>query len=306
MTVRQNLSDSVADTAKRLSAVSLKSINMINDPFNRIDYQETLNPDKLQFPESMLSLYYHPIYATLSDEQKWLLSIYETINFFSLNIHGERKLVQGLEDRLYTGFGLCSSWDAGDYLQHFIHEENAHSHMLAGYCYRYGQGVLKDYSRSMGDPSLSVVGQELLFFGRVYLFEMFLDHLNSAAMRDDSLDSTARQVHRYHHMEEARHMAFDRVVVATAVEKAKDQDLYSELKKIRGLLMEYGELAMQSLYNPKIYKMIGLPNPVDLAIEARQEQRRLEVEKNWLKNAWLNINRIGLTNLEDIENDLSV
>ncbi len=274
--------EELTNTATRLAEVSLDPDKGLHKPFTRINYQNELDKRKFQMPEHLISLYHHPIYSSLTHEQRWRLSLLETINFFSINIHGERKLVQGLEDRLYLLSSLGGEWSVGNYLQHFIHEENAHTHMLAGYCYRYGNGVYKDYSIQINDPTLSVVGQELLFFGRVYVLETFLDYLNSTAMREENIDVTAREIHRFHHIEEARHMAFDRVVIRNCVAKMRELNQADELAVITKLLDEYGRGALMRLYVPKIYKEVGIENPSAVAREAQTEAGRKEVEKAWL------------------------
>ncbi|KDB06347.1 P-aminobenzoate N-oxygenase AurF [Burkholderia sp. lig30] len=273
------------DVATRLSVISLSPGKGLHQPFTRVTYQAELDRSRPQFPEELLSLYHHPIYASLSAEQKWTLGLLETVNFFSINIHGERKLVQGLEERLYVPSRFGGSWDIGNYLQHFIHEENAHTHMLAGYCYRYGDGVMKDYAIQVEEPRLSDVGTELLFFGRVFVLEMFLDYLNTGAMRDERLDVTVRQIHRFHHDEEARHMAFDREVIEFCVKRLEAAGLRDEMKLIAKLLDDYGRVAVKSLYSPVVYKKIGIKNPTAVAQEAQTIPRRIEIENAWRANA---------------------
>lgn len=280
--------------ARKLSAASLDPTRRIQNPFTRVQYQESLDRGRLQFPEHLLSLYYHPIYKELTPEQKWQLSLLETINFFSINIHGERKLVQGLEERLYVPSEVGGAWPVGDYMQHFIHEENAHTHMLAGYCYRYGDGVMKDYAIQVSDPQLSSIGQDLLFFGRVYILESFLDYLNSSAMRDESIDSTARDIHRFHHIEEARHMAFDRAVIRYCVCKVKSQGIADELDLIATLLKDYGKVALQSLYSPRVYKRIGLSEATSISREAQDVPARKVIELGWLGKTAGFLNEVGL------------
>jgi hypothetical protein len=282
------------EAARRLSLISLSLARGLHHPFTRVTYQTELDRNLPQFPEELLSLYHHPIYASLSAEQKWTLGLLETINFFSVNIHGERKLVQGLEERLYVPSRFGGSWDIGNYLQHFIHEENAHTHMLAGYCYRYGDGVMKDYAIQVEEPRLSDIGAELLFFGRVFVLEMFLDHLNTAAMRDERLDVTVRQIHRFHHDEEARHMAFDREVIEFCVAQAEAADLRDEMKTIAKLLDDYGRVAIKSLYSPVVYKKIGIENPTAVAQEVQTVPRRIEIENAWRSNARAFLVKMGL------------
>lgn len=292
-------SEELSQKAIRLSELSLDPDKGLHRPFDRVDYQTELDETKFQFPEKLLSLYYHPIYKKLSHKQKWELSRLETINFFSINIHGERKLIQGLEDRLYISSKIGGDWSVGNYLQHFIHEENAHSHMLAGYCYRYGNGVQKDLSMQVNDPKFSQEGEELLFFGRVYVFETFLDYLNSTAMRDESIDVTARSIHRFHHMEEARHMAFDREVVKCCVNKIQQNGLHKELDEIAALLASYNRASLNSLYVPKIYREVGISNPSQVARETKQVDRRREIEEDWISTSEKFLKSLNLINKQE-------
>lgn len=283
------------ETAKKLSSASMDPNEGLHEPFTRVTYQELLDRNRFQFPEHLLSLFHHPVYSELTYEQKWELSLQETINFFSINIHGERKLVQGLEERLYVPSRLGGTWAIGDYIQHFIHEENAHTHMLAGYCYRYGDGVMKDYSIQVADPTLSSIGQDLLFFGRVFVLESFLDYLNSNAMRDDSLDTTARQIHRFHHVEEARHMAFDRAVIRYCINEMKNLGLQDEFQVIAKLLGDFGKVAQKSLYSPKVYKKVGIQDVTSIAREAQKIQARVELEHAWMSKSRDFLGEVGLT-----------
>jgi hypothetical protein len=288
------------DIATKLSTASMDKKDGIYEPFTRIEYQEVLDKNMFQFPEELMSIYYHPIYKELTYEQKWNLSLKETVNFFSINIHGERQLVKGLEERLYIQSRIGESWKVGDYLQHFIHEENAHTHMLAGYCFRYGDGVMKDYTTSVQDPILCSISQELLFFGRVFVFESFLDYLNSIAMRDTSIDTTARQIHRLHHIEEARHIAFDRAVIRYCVNVLKNQKLYDELKIIAKLLDDYASVAVKSLYSPKIYKNINIENPTSLPHETQEVPERIKIEKKWMFKAKEFLTEVGLGKTDEV------
>lgn len=265
-----------------LSKTSLKVESGLDEPFTRVKYPDSLDHSKLQFPEALISIYHHPAYANLDWEARWELGRLETINFFSVNIHGERRLIQGLEERLYSSARIGSSWEVGDYLQHFIHEENAHTHMMAGYCFRYGDGVMRDNGMSIVNPTLSLVGEELLFFGRVFVLETFLDFLNTRAMRDKTIDETARQIHEYHHFEEARHIAFDRETIRACVGKLKASENQTDLPLIKGALRAYCESAIATLYVPKIYKQVGLERPAELAREARQIPARKKLEEEWV------------------------
>lgn len=282
------------NVAKKLSATSLDPQRGLTNPFTRVSYQDSLDRGKLQFPEKILSLYHHPIYNELTDDQKWKLSLYETINFFSINIHGERSLVKDLEDRIYNKSTIGGAFEVGKYLQHFIYEENSHTYMIAGYCYRYADGVMKDASVKLGDPKLSMVCQDLLFFGRVFIFENFLDYLNTNAARDETLDVTVRQIHHFHHVEEVRHMAFDRAAISYCVAEARRQGLHNELEVVGELLLKFSKIAVQRLYSPNVYTLIGIGDANAIAREAQSTPHRVEIDNEWVSKPKQFLKDIGL------------
>jgi hypothetical protein len=266
----------------------------VSEALGRMVYPATLDSSRLQFPEPLVSLFHHPVYETLSDEQKWRLGLLETINFFSLNIHGERALVRDLVGRLYKKTPLGGSRAVNEYLQHFIHEENAHTFMLAGYCHRFGEGVMQDLSVTVDSPALSPVGDELLAFGRTLILESFLDYLNCAAMRDDGLDPTVRDVHRFHHIDEARHMSFDKEVVKWCVGVLQAEGKEDELKAITSSLLAYGSYAFRRLASASVYKAIGIAEATEVVWEVAAEPRRLAISQDWLSSGRRFLQKVGL------------
>jgi hypothetical protein len=289
----ESTGDSIARVAAVLTKASLEK--GVTQPFTRVSYPERLDPERLQIPEPLLSLRHHAVYSTLSDEQKWKLSLLEAVNFFSVNIHGERALVHDLVERLYTRSPLGDPRLVGEYLQHFIHEENSHTFMLAGYCNRYGDGVGKDAAVSVsGDGDLSPEGQDLLSFGRTFVLESFLDFMNQAVMTDDTLDATARQIHRFHHIDEARHMAFDRAVVETLAQRMLAERKHDEVQRIGAQLLAYGQLSFTRMSNPVVYRRLGLANPTQLSREVGALPARQELGRKWLGAARAFLGRVGL------------
>lgn len=270
----------VTTIARRLYQASVAK--GIKEPFTRVSYQSKLNTDRFQLPETLLSLYGHPVYGTMTDEQKWELSRLETLNFFSLNIHGERFLVRDLLERLYRPTPLGERRAIGEYLQQFIHEENAHTFMLAGYCFRYGDGVMRDVAFQSEEPSLSEYGSTLLAFGRTFVLESFLDYMNQAVMKDDSLDDTASQIHRFHHIEEARHMAFDKAVLTECAGRLWEKGLGEEVHLVARALWDYGDYATRRMCSSKLYRDVGLEDVQNLAWCVLDSDWRKGVNEQWL------------------------
>jgi hypothetical protein len=287
-----SLAGALAHTATLLSRASYEK--GISKSLLRVPTPPALDRTRLQFPERLVSLYHHPVYQTLDDEQKWRLGLLETVNFFSINIHGERSLVRDLVLRVHRKSALGNSPVIHEYLQHFVHEENAHTFMLAGYCWRYADGVLKDQGLSVGDAALSPAGEELLTFGRTWVLESFLDFLNREAMRDDALDDVPRQIHRVHHIDEARHMTFDKAVIRACVERLRAEGRDGELAAIATQIAAYGRHAVRRLCNASIYKQLGLAQPMGLSWELEQIPERQEIEREWLASGKGFLASVGL------------
>lgn len=251
------------------------------DPFNRVDYQETLNGDRWQFPEALLSLYDSPIYGELSDEQRWRLSLLEAVNFFSVNIHGEQALVSAMEPRLYRDKRVGEDPVSSQYMQRFIHEENSHTYMLAEYCLRYHGSVFPDRSFAVEHPKFSPEVDDLLYYGRIYILESYLGFINKKAMNDADLDTTAQQVHAHHFMDEVRHKAWDKAMIEENLRRAKEKNLGSQLQAVKKLLATYQEYIYQSSCNPAVYRALGLGDCLQLRTEVIACKKRKEILRPW-------------------------
>lgn len=276
-------------------------------PFQRVSFVQRLDPDRWPLPEPMISLYHHPVYATLSDAQRWRLALLEAVNFFSINIHGERALVTGLVQRLFRNSAHWDSTAASRYLQRFIHEENSHSYMMAEYCVRYGGRVLPDATFSRARPPSSATLADLLFFGRTFVLENFLAFLNSQAMRDPDVDPCTRAVHRVHHGDEARHLAFDRAVLTTITEQLRAEQGSEALTTVGAQLNQYAQLSLRRLYSGSLYAQIGLENSVQLAQEARHQPGRQALEQRWLEGTLALLRKLQLLpNVAQTERECAV
>ena len=110
------------------------------------------------------------------------LSFCETVNFFSLNIHGEKRLIEGLARRLYRR----GMEDLTAYLHHFLDEENKHMVYFGGFCTEYAGKVYPD--RKVAFPREYAAGEEdFLFFAQVLIFEEIVDVYNVHLATDERL-----------------------------------------------------------------------------------------------------------------------
>ena len=194
-----------SSTVEKLCNASRR--NYVN-PYDHIQWPESLDQDQWFFSSELLSLYGTPLYRDMTEEQKKRLSFYETVNFFSLNIHGEKALVEGLAHRAYRS----NMESVTPYLHHFLDEENKHMVYFGGFCQRYAGKVYRD--RKLMFPREYAPGEEdFLFFAKVLIFEEIVDVYNMAMAKDSRLPAIVRRINLAHHLEESRHLAFGRLFV---------------------------------------------------------------------------------------------
>lgn len=244
--------------------------------FARVRFPTRLDDTCPVWPEHLLSLAGHPALDTLDAAGRWRLGLLETVNFFSLNIHGEQALVGEIAGRLYRQRWLGESPGVSRYLQHFINEENSHTYMLAEFCTRYHGAVMPELVYQFENPPLSRLGRDLLFFGRVFVLETFLDHFNRAAMKDPSLEPTARAVHRSHHLDESVHIAFDRAMLGALCRHIAAAGNEGDIATVATLLRRYADYAFARLVNPRIYRDLGIADPLSVAREVQASEVWLE------------------------------
>jgi hypothetical protein len=107
------------------------------DPFSRLEWPESLGRQQWFMSPELISLHGTDIYQSLDEHQQQLLSFFELVNFFSINIHGERMLIEGLAKRLYRK----NTEVVSPYLHHFLDEENKHMFYFCRFCNRYAGKV---------------------------------------------------------------------------------------------------------------------------------------------------------------------
>src|SRR5262245_28710129 len=194
--------ETAAELAVRLSKASVKKFwNVYTD----IAWPETLDRSHWFMSPELISIYGTELWASLSEEQQKNLSFWELINFFSITLQGERPLVQGLVQQMYSRQGKPET----HYMHHFLDEENKHMVMFSMFCHRYAGKVYPD--KKIVLPKKYAPGEEdVSFFIKALVVEELGDVFNVAMMKDQTIDPMAREVNRLHHDDEARHLIFGR------------------------------------------------------------------------------------------------
>ncbi|MGE0526867.1 MAG: diiron oxygenase [Bdellovibrionales bacterium] len=237
-------------------------------------------PDKIDLKQwsmspELISLYGTETFEQLSEEQQMKLSFFEAVNFFSLNIHGERHLMSGMAKLLYSP----EMKDYTPYLHHFLAEENNHSTYFGMFCYRYADKVYPDMN-SDGLPREYKKGeQEFLYFAKVMLFEECFDRYNVKMASDNRLPEIVRDINRCHHIDESRHLAFGRQLIKELFERYSPQWGDATLENVRAHIVAYMDSFWRDLFNFRAYKDAGIPNPIevrDAALESAQGTRHYQ------------------------------
>jgi hypothetical protein len=281
----------IAEKLERATtALIARSIRAYVNPHTMFDWPSQPPQGALAMSEALLPLAGHPLFATLRDEQRWRLALLEAVNFFSLNIAGERELMIGLAQRLYSRRPASVS----RYLQSFLHEENAHTVVFARFCLDYGGVIYPD--RQMRFPRQFRRGEEeFLFFARVLVFEEIAHVYNRRVAADDAVWPIARDIHRYHAEDESRHIAFGRLVVAEMWERLSSEWSEAERREIGGYVERYIDTVLGTYVNPAVLTSLGFvaeAPTVRAEILASSHWTALAAESSRVVRAWLR--RIGV------------
>ena len=243
----------------RLSRASVKKLW---DVYGDIDWPESVDPEREGFlaPE-LISLHGTDAWEALDAAGRHRLSFYELVNFFSLTLHGERPLVQGLCNQMYARRNA----EVTRYIHHFLDEENKHMVMFGEFCERYAGKVYAQ--KKLVLPRSYAKGEEdVTFFIKVLIVEELGDYYNVAMMRDERLAPIARELNRIHHSDEARHIIFGRRLLAELWEEHAPKWSAETLDGLRAWLPEYLRSSWADFYNPSMYRDAGVPD----AYAARQ------------------------------------
>src|SRR5437764_11612107 len=168
----------------------------VEDYYNHyqvFEWPDSLPEDMWWMSPDLTTTHGTDVAGELTEPELHRLSRYESVNFYSLNVHGIRELLIEVTRRIHTpGFELPS-----EFFHHFIGEENEHMWFFAEFCLRYGGKI---YTQPRGGSSAipPSEAESLLVFARILIFEELVDYYNAKMALDDSLHETIRHVNRIH------------------------------------------------------------------------------------------------------------
>jgi hypothetical protein len=254
------MTDGLSDTVRKLSASSRRTYQ---NPYQAISWPDDLDRRQWYTTPELISLYGTRFWHELSDERRRELSFWEAVNFYSLNIHGEKMLMEGLVRRLYRP----GMEEVSEYLHHFLDEENKHSVWFGTFCTRYAGKVYPD--RKVVFPRDYADGEEdFLFFSMVAVFEEIVDRYNIVQGRDERLVPVARQINSNHHAEETRHLVFGRRIVDELWRRWSKEWPDEVVEGVRSYLAAFLVATWKEYYNPDVYRDAGFADPWAVANDA--------------------------------------
>jgi len=244
------LSEQLCDASQR------KYVN----PYEFLEWPAELDRERWYTSPELVSLHGTEAWETMDEPARKRLSFFEAVNFYSLNIHGEKALIEGLAHRLYAGGREGHS----AYLHHFVDEENKHMVYFGGFCSRYAGKVYRD--RKVAFPREYAEGEEdVLFFAKVMIFEEVVDVYNLRMSKDERLEPVAQRINLIHHLEETRHLVFGRAITAELFEKHAPSWTAETRRGVAEYLAGYLRSTWKEYWNPDVYADAGLDRPYELA-----------------------------------------
>jgi P-aminobenzoate N-oxygenase AurF len=244
--------DATSTLAEQLTKASRKNLW---DVYSYFQWPEGKLPENewTMSPE-LVSIYGTEMWEALTEEQQKKLSFWEIINFFSLTLQGERPLVAGMSDRLYSS---RLTMQETEYLHHFMDEENKHMIMFGMFCNRYAGGIYPE--KKLVLPREYAKGEEdIAFFCKVMVVEELGDYYNLKMMGDERIHPLVAKINKVHHVDEARHLAVGREYLKDLAEQFKSGWSALELANFRKWLAEYLRSSWGDFYNPAVYRDAGL------------------------------------------------
>lgn len=269
----------LAAVATRLSELSAEDAA---NPRRPLPWPAQIAAEAWCMSPELISIFGTPAWDALDEAARRRLSFLECTNFFALNIHGERALLEGIARRLYAR-DLAPH---AHYLHHFLAEENQHMTWFGGFCHRYAGKIYPD--RKLVIPRDHAPGEEdVLFFARALVFELIVDGYNQRMAKDGRLHPLVCEINRRHHEDESRHLAFGRLVVEDLWTRHAPNWSEDTREGVRRYMASYLEATWREYYNPDVYRDAGLDAPYQLARDAfaaaPARARRDEVQRRCVR-----------------------
>ncbi|MFJ1843746.1 MULTISPECIES: diiron oxygenase [unclassified Streptomyces] len=248
-------SGDTAEFRALLERLSDKATADYYNPYTTFDWPRTIPTDDFWMSPELLTVHGTEAMETLSPEQLRALSRWESVHFYSLNVHGIRELLIEVMRRIHTpGFETPS-----EFFHHFVGEENDHMWFFATFCLKYAGRIYPDKKLKLPETPRDAAIENFLVFVRILVFEQIVDHYNVRLAADERLHTTIRHINRLHHQDESRHIAFGRRLVQLLWNRLAQAGIDERTRRETGSYVgRYITTSMESFYNPAVYRDAGI------------------------------------------------
>jgi hypothetical protein len=227
------------------------------NPYKAFDWPDSVPDDAQWMSEDLLTVHGTSVAAELSREQLLALAKWESVNFYSLNVHGIRELMLEVVGRIHApGYEIPTP-----FFHHFLGEENEHMWFFAEFCLRYGGKLYPNRAMAFPGQARSALFDSFVVFSRILIFEQIVDHFNSRMAADPALPDTIRAINRVHHQDESRHIAFGCQLVRALHDRLVEAGDEAELTAAREYVERYIATSLSQLYSVDAYRDAGIPEP---------------------------------------------
>ncbi|WP_026360195.1 diiron oxygenase [Amycolatopsis nigrescens] len=287
------MSSTLLDSSERLREIlnrlSVMSVEDYYNPYRMFEWPEALPDEAWWMSPELMTTFDTDELSTLSESQKYALSRYESVNFYSLNVHGIRELLIEVTRRIHTTDFATPS----EFFHHFIGEENEHMWFFAQFCLRYGGKIYKQ-PRGGAETVPPSSAESLLVFARILIFEELVDHFNSKMAKDERLHDTIRAINRIHHQDESRHIAFGRELVRLLFADFCENATTAERAEVHDYIRRYLDYSFESLFNPQVYRDAGLEDPLGVRRRLLESPRRTQFQRDVFRKTSSYLQKIGM------------
>lgn len=243
----------MAPVVKRLSHLSVRGYQ---NPYSSIQWPDRIGDDQMWMSEDLLSIWEVQDAKLLERIDRKALSKWESINFYSLNIHGIRELLNSVVSRIHSP----RFDDISQFLHHFIGEENEHMWYFAEFCKKYVGRLYPERKFSSGE-GVSQDVDDFMTFIRITLFEEIVDFYNVRMGSDESLPAIIQQINKMHHVDESRHIAFGRNVVRLVFQRVLKSETAEGVRSLQDYIGRYINHSLRQFYSPAAYRDAGVEDP---------------------------------------------
>lgn len=192
----------VAPTSAKAAQLIKASTRITLDPFEEVDWERPIDDSAFHTPPELLALFGTETWSRMSKSERITYSRHETAAIYAAGIWFENMLMQIVLKHLTT---IDVTDPTHRYLLVEVADECRHSMMFGEYI---RNARTPSYQATLpfeldGTPAVRTLSYVLIL-----AVEELLDFINRAAMRDERVHLTVREISKLHVMEEARHVAF--------------------------------------------------------------------------------------------------